>query len=626
MESPAVTYQRALAALRPRLAQLESADRFLGYAKVAVFLAGMIAAVLLLRSPQRLPLLFIPAVGFVILLAAHNRVLARLSLLRRSTDFYHRGLTRLNDQWAGTGEAGDRFLDAAHPYARDLDLFGHGSLFDLLCTARTRAGEETLARWLLHPATPDEVRTRHEAILEMKDRVDFRERLFITGESVRAGVHPNALAAWGEQTPVFSSRWLPILLSVLTALWIAALANWIFGTAFHLTLDHWFNGDSWNLLLSVSLVNFSVALALNRRVTTAAGGVEKATADLKVLAEVLEVMERESFNTPRLRTLRESLATRHTSPSAAIRRLRRIVEWIEARRNLLLGALHPFVFLTAHLVFAVERWQRRYGPAIRNWLAAVGEFEALASLAGYAFEHPEHTLPEFVKDSPSFEAEDLAHPLLPGKAVGNDLVLNHATRLLIISGPNMAGKSTFLRGIGLNAVLAQCGAPVRARRLRLSPLAVGASICILDSLQGGVSRFYAEIRRLKLLSDLARGPIPLLFLLDELLSGTNSHDRYDGTRFIVESFVRQRAIGLVTTHDLALTRIPETMNGLARNGHFEDTIENGQLRFDYRLRPGIVQTSNALRLMQAIGLEVGDSAPLSASAAPHSAPGPGYTD
>jgi DNA mismatch repair ATPase MutS len=216
-------------------------------------------------------------------------------------------------------------------------------------------------------------------------------------------------------------------------------------------------------------------------------------------------------------------------------------------------------------------------------------------------------LPEVCTETPCFDADNLAHPLLPAaKAVGNDLHLGSSPQLIVISGPNMAGKSTFLRGVGLNAVLAQCGAPVRAKRLRMSPLTVGASICVLDSLAGGVSRFYAEIQRLKVLSDLAAGPRPLLFLLDELLSGTNSHDRFEGTRFIVQELARRGAIGLVTTHDLALTAIPDTMSSAATNCHFEDTIEDGLLKFDYRLRPGIVQTSNALKLMEAVGLRVGD--------------------
>jgi DNA mismatch repair ATPase MutS len=189
-------------------------------------------------------------------------------------------------------------------------------------------------------------------------------------------------------------------------------------------------------------------------------------------------------------------------------------------------------------------------------------------------------------------------------AVCNDVRLGDGVELLILSGPNMAGKSTFIRSVGINAVLAQCGAPVRAEHLRMSPLTVAASICILDSLSGGVSRFYAEIHRIKVIRDLADGATPVLFLLDELLSGTNSHDRLVGSEFIVRTLVERNAIGMISTHDLALTNIPETLGGRAANFHFEDRFADGQLIFDYELKPGVVQTSNALELMRSIGLPV----------------------
>jgi DNA mismatch repair ATPase MutS len=239
------------------------------------------------------------------------------------------------------------------------------------------------------------------------------------------------------------------------------------------------------------------------------------------------------------------------------------------------------------------------------WLETVGELEALAALGGYTYEHPADVFPEFVDRAPCFEAKGLAHPLIPReRAIANDLQLNHALQLMIVSGPNMAGKSTFLRGIGVNAVLAQSGAPVRAVSLQLSPLAVTASICVLDSLEGGISRFYAEINRLKQIMDLTSGPRSVLFLLDELLSGTNSHDRLIGTRSFVTKLVERGAVGLVSTHDLALTAIPQEIGPQAINCHFEDHLEEGKLRFDYKLYPGIVQTSNALSLMRSIGLEV----------------------
>jgi DNA mismatch repair ATPase MutS len=290
-----------------------------------------------------------------------------------------------------------------------------------------------------------------------------------------------------------------------------------------------------------------------------------------------------------------------------IRRLAWLADTIEGRHNKVGQFIDPVLFWSAQFVFAAERWQRRHGTAIRAWLDAAGELEALASLGAFAFEHPEYAFPQFVEDGPQFEAEGLGHPLLPpGKSVDNDVRLDGAQQLMILSGPNMAGKSTFIRSIGVNAVLAQCGAPVRAKRLVLSPLRVAASICILDSLSGGVSRFYAEIQRVKAIVDLAQSGTPVLFLLDELLSGTNSHDRLVGTRFVLETLVERRAIGVVSTHDLALATIPESMSGHAFNAHFADRVEGDALVFDYRIRPGVVETSNALKLMRAIGIGVGD--------------------
>jgi hypothetical protein len=571
MESPEAVYRRALQENESRLGGLQKQDTALGYVKVAVFLAGAIAGVLLLHSPGLQALLLIPVVIFVPLAVGHENVLRDMRARKRLIEFYERGIARLENRWPGSGDTGERFLDLSHPYARDLDIFGKGSLFELLCTVRTRAGEQTLAGWLLHAALPEEVGSRQEAIMEMRSRLRFRERLFSAGESVRLGVRPEALASWAEREQMFS-RWLAPALAALAVLWVGtavygqfALLEWLMARRAVPTksLLPWF---------LMSIVNLGVSVALHRRVSESAEAVEAAAEDLSVLTEVLQVLEQETFASARLRSLRASLNSGDIAPSAAAKRLKWIADWLEGRRNLLVQMFSPFIFYSAELTMAAERWQQRFGSAIRGWLSTVGEFEALSALAGYAWEHPADSLPEFVE--------------------------------MVVSGPNMSGKSTFLRAVGINAVLAQCGAPVRATRLRLSPLAVGASICILDSLQGGVSRFYAEIQRLKLLSDIAQGPVALLFLLDELLSGTNSRDRFEGTRFVVRALVRRGAIGMVTTHDLALAEIPETMGGLGQNYHFADRIEQGKLKFDYRLSPGIVQTSNALRLMQAVGLDL----------------------
>jgi DNA mismatch repair ATPase MutS len=237
------------------------------------------------------------------------------------------------------------------------------------------------------------------------------------------------------------------------------------------------------------------------------------------------------------------------------------------------------------------------------WLATVGQLEALGSLAGFAWEHPADVYPDLDEGQACFEAEGLGHPLMSEAAcVRNDVALGGAVRVLIVSGSNMSGKSTLLRAVGVNAVLALAGAPVRAGRLRLSRLSVGATLRIRDSLQEGTSRFYAELVRLRDLVRIAEGPVPLLFLLDEILHGTNSHDRRLGAAAVVSGLVERGAVGLVTTHDLALSEVASDPAVRAANVHFEDQLQDGQMVFDYRMRPGVVRTSNALALMRTLGL------------------------
>ena len=603
--APAAVYTAKLSENRAALLGEQKRDRAFGYAKLALLVLIFFGAIALVRTPVRLLWLLIPAAIFAVLSALHTRVLQRVQMRNRVLVFYERGLERVGDAWVGKGETGERFLDAAHPYARDLDIFGKGSLFEMLCTTRTRAGEETLARWLLEAAPLDVIRARQAAVADLRERVAFRERLFAASDSARAGVHPEKLASWGETRPDVGRLWLRPVTALLAVLWIASAIYWAISGIELQAGSVWVTGGNWHWVVGLTAVNWIASRFAGRDVEGFLETTESAAVDLKLLASVLEILERESFQAPLLRELQSGLQTGGTAPSAAIRRLDRIVEYIESRRNFLIRIVNRPILYEPQTALAAEAWRARYGVSIRGWLAVVGEMEALAALSAFAYEHPATVFPEFLEPGPHFETEDFAHPLLPeSRAVRNDLRLDAEQRLVVISGPNMAGKSTFVRGVGISAVLAQCGSVVQARRLRMSPLALGASICVLDSLQGGVSRFYAEIQRLKLIFDLTGGLAPVMFLLDELLSGTNSHDRLVGTQFLVRALVAQGAVGLITTHDLALTQIPETTRGAAVNCHFEDHLEDGQLKFDYRLKPGVVRTSNALKLMQSIGLAV----------------------
>lgn len=592
--NPRDEYESRLARAREQLVQHERRDRLVGYGKLAVGMAVIGTGVFLLKyPPPYMALVFVPIAMFIVLALWHERVIRERERCARVIVFYERGVARLDNHWQGTGEGGERFLDTAHPYARDLDLFGAGSLFQLLCAARTRAGEQTLATWLLTPAAPQETLARQQAVEELRSRLELREQLAVLGEDVRAGVHPEAIAAWGAREKLLRGRALPRIAVMLALLWLASLICWgVFGWR--------------DFAFIVSAVNLFVSWRWHARVQAAAAAVDEASHDLELLAEVLARLEAERFSSLRLAELQDALRDANGErASHAIRRLSKLVEYLDSRDNWIVKIIDPFIFWTLQCTFLIEGWRARFGASVERWLAITGEMEALSSLAGYAYEHPEDVFAEFTDEAPLFDATGFAHPLLEhDKAVSNDLKLGSPLQVLIISGPNMSGKSTLVRAVGINAVLAQCGAPVRAQRLRMSPLAVAASICVLDSLQGGVSRFYAEIQRLKQIVDLTTGPRPVLFLLDELFSGTNSHDRRIGTESIVRTLANHRAIGIVTTHDLALTQIANAMGESAANVHFEDRMENGRLHFDYRISPGIVQTSNALLLMRSIGLDV----------------------
>ena len=549
-------YARRLEARRKALARQVGRERRIADLRLVVFLASLGLAGLVFVAERAATFWFVvPAVAFVLLVLAHERARRASHRAARAAVFYERGLARVENRWAGTGETGGRFLDPEHPYAADLDILGVGSLFERLCTARTRAGEETLAAWLLQPARPETIAERHAAVIELRPRLDLREDLELLGADVRTGIDPS-------------------------------------------------------VFLLVLIAEIAFAWRLGGRVRRVLVEVEPRTHDLVLLSTLLGRLEVEPFKSPALRRLRAALETGGLPASVQIARLARLLHRLDMRKNQFFLPIAALLLWTVQLAFAIDAWRGRSGPAIAGWLAAVGEFEALCALAAYASENPADPFPEIATDAEGtravLDAEAIGHPLLPESGcVRNSLSLGTGARpALVVSGSNMSGKSTLLRSVGVNVVLALAGAPVRAERLRLSPLRVGATLRIQDSLQAGKSRFYAEITRVRLLMDLARGPVPLLFLLDELFHGTNSHDRCVGAEAIVRGLIERGAIGLVTTHDLALAAIVDRLAPEAENVHFEDQLVDGVMHFDYKMRPGIVRHSNALALMRAVGLEV----------------------
>jgi hypothetical protein len=592
---PATEYQRRLAERQAGLAKLKRLDDQIATARGLVFL-GAVAFCLFWYFNPALPawpcaLLLIAFVGLVVV---HGPVSDRLERARNAVEYYKRALDRLADRWSGRGTTGRRYAADAHLYADDLDLFGRGSLFELLCQARTRLGEDALADWLRKAAEPSTIRRRQEAVEELRRNVDLRERIALLNAEVHDELDQNRLIDWSREParPVRPMiRAGAVILAALSVACLIAASTTDIGIApFLLTM----------------IVDGIVTLSYGRTIRRMARTADDAASGLAILAQVLEIIERENFHSALLTEIRQRLETMGLAPSRQIGRLQTLIEWLNnSLRNQFFIPIAFVLRLPVHLVHAIERWRAQVGPHIPDWLRAVGEFEALACISAFAFEHPDYPFPQIAETGTCFEARQIGHPLIPAaQCVRNDLRLDDQVRLVLISGSNMSGKSTMLRTVGTNLVLALAGAPVCAQALTASVFKLGTAMRIRDSLQSGESLFYAAVSRLKAVVDCARDGKPLLFLFDEILQGTNSHDRLVGSEGVLRALVDRGAIGLTTTHDLALTEIVEHLGSRGVNVHFEDVLVEGKMTFDYHIRPGVVQKSNALELMRLMGLDV----------------------
>jgi hypothetical protein len=586
------TYRERLAERRAATAQDDRLHGRLASLRLALFALAIL--ILAVRGSAGAPWLAVPLALFIPLAFYHGRVLNRRDRSARAAAFYERGLARLEHRWIGTGSTGERFRNPDHLYADDLDLFGRGSLFELLATTRTSGGESVLASWLLNPAPPETIAARQRAIDELAPRLDLREAIAVLGPEVQSRVRTEDLQAWATAAPLLTSAWPRIVAALLAAITVSLIGYWIW------------TGTPPVLLVASVAAQSAFAGIFRHRVHQVAHGVEEREEELEVLAELMERIERDPVHAPLLMHLQNQLRATGRSPADEVRRLARLVDFLSSGHNQMFGPLAAVLLLGTQLAFAVERWRARCGAAVPLWIAAVAEYEALSALATYRAEHPDDPFPEIIDSDARYEGEGLAHPLLPpDTAVPNDVHLGAGhPRLLVVSGSNMSGKSTLLRTVGVNAVLALAGAPVRARRLRLSPLAIGATIRLNDSLQEGRSRFYAEVTRIAAIVSLAKSSKRVLFLCDEILSGTNSRDRLQGATGILKGLLALNTIGLVTTHDLALAEIADQIGSLVANVHFEDRFEGDTLTFDYILRPGVVRTGNAIPLMRSVGLDV----------------------
>lgn len=589
---PRAEYTARLEQQRVAHAKAEAAFDRIANGRLVVFITGVAVAVGALQGAWSWWWLAVPVAVFIGVAIWHTQVERRRDEAAVLAAYYEAGLDRIDGNWMGKGRPGDEFVPHDHPYAADLDILGEGGLFERLCIAQTRHGEQTLADWLLLHADAETARARQAAVAELRDHLELREDLALLGRDVRAGVHQETLERWAGAPSPISGRWVVYVATVLLGLGLVAGVLWWLADFRPLFMG----------VLLADVVFFGLTSGMMKKVAEL---VDAPARELEVLSGLLARFETVEFKAPLLNDWQQQLRKDGLTASERMRQLERRARMLEQMANQM---FLPVAIVTHWGVFwswSIERWRAENAHDVPKWLEALGALEAMLSLAAYHYECPDDPFPELVEGQPRFDAAQMGHPLFhSGKFVRNDVALTPEARLLLVSGSNMSGKSTLLRCIGTNAVLAQAGAPVRCAKLVMTPLAVGATLRVVDSLQEGASRFYAEIQRLKQLQDMARGEPPLLFLLDEILHGTNSHDRVEGASALLRAYVKAGAIGLCTTHDLAITEIANDPDLHASNVHFEDHFEGDRLAFDYTMRDGVVRKSNAQALMRQVGLEI----------------------
>ena len=554
------------------------------------------------------------AAAFVILVARHRASRRRRRRAELKADFNREGIARVERRWSGLPRLSSPAALGNHDYADDLDLHGHASLLHLAGVCGTAPGSATLQSWLLAPADLETIALRQEAVREMAGAFDLRDRLaaearLMEGDSTRemeghSAREVEGFLRWCESGGWPSGRaWRRAAAIVLPPVNLATIVLYSLGTVPVATV-------AWPLLVS-ALVLTPVWKRINRAFSDADDG----ESGVRRYGPLLGLLADAPLDSRYATGLRQRLGASTRSAHREIGTLRRLLDMAEVRRSPLFHIPLAVVLLwDVHVLAALERWKKRSGAHVREWLRAVGEAEALAALAALAADHPDWTMPKLDSEANTLHAEALGHPLLePGICVRNDVEVGPAGLFLLVTGSNMSGKSTLLKAVGLNVVLGQAGGPVCARALRIPPLRVVTSVHVADSLAAGVSFFMAGLHRLKQVVDAAEmsttppGP-GVLYLLDEILQGTNSAERRIAARTVLRKLLDSGAIGAVTTHDLALADA-EDLVVRAVPVHFTESVGDGNegLTFDYRLRTGIATSTNALRLLELVGLGGGES-------------------
>ena len=534
-------------------------------------------------------------VGFLILLKRHQTIRSERDLAHHLAYINQDEAGRIKRQYLRP-ETGDQFTSPTHFYSGDLDVFGKHSLFRLLNRTHTHEGQTRLTTWLQAPSGSDAIRLRQQAAAELVPQLDWRQQFeALAYQEETIGRSPTALIQWATAETVPLPGYLNVVRFLFPVITLSVFVAWLLGYVPGLAV-----------IIALGIHSF-VLSQTSARAKDASDQTHEISTALRAFQGLFRQAEGLSGEAVRLRAIRQALTAYGRPVSEAVGQLARLTEGLNYRRN-------PYFFLLfgvatlwdLQYLFRLESWKKQYGADIAHWLEALGELEALNSLAGFSYAHPTYATPDITDTPLTLDITAAAHPLLPpDRSVANSLMMSGSGQTVLITGSNMSGKSTFLRTVGANVVLALAGAVVSAERFQCSPVRVFTSMRTQDSLEESTSSFYAELKRLQTLIGLSKQPntIPVLYFLDEILKGTNSADRHRGAEALIRQLHRTAASGFVSTHDLELGQLTDASD-FVRNFHFQSDLHNGQLVFDYQLRDGICKSFNASQLMRAIGIEV----------------------
>ena len=530
---------------------------------------------------------------FAILLKIHNKIAYEKAHALFMTSINNNEILRLETDLK-TFDSGERFIDPNHPYLTDLDVFGKNSLFQLLNRCTTESSKRLLANWLNKAAAHEEILQRQGAIQELSPMVDWRQDFQASGmhyEDKESNVH--TLLEWlATPTHFLGKTQYKVIIFFLPLISVATILGYFWGI-FHYIFP---------------LLSIAMNLVVMRKATPLAADTQEKTyksiKSLKAYRAMIEKIESQDFDTEKLAALKNCFSHTNFSAAQEIHKLSRILDWLNARNNAFYFLFNIVFLLDIRLLLRAEKWKAQTKAEASKWFDAISEMEVLASLAGFAYAHPEFSFPQLATEPHTYKSKAMGHPLLKRHSrVTNDFEFAGKGNIIVLTGSNMSGKSTFLRTLGTNAVLAFMGSTVCATAMTIGRFQVFTSMRTLDSLEESVSSFYAELKRLKQLLETVGDATPVFFMLDEILKGTNSHDRHKGAAALIRQLSKTNAFGLVSTHDLELGDLAKVSDNIT-NYSFTSTIINSEIIFDYKLHEGICQSFNATELMKKMGIEI----------------------